>query len=201
MKAPRFQYLGASAFSASGRAPGWAPARHFVVMPPTEIAATLANLPLVLRTLLAPCDDAVLRERPAPGEWSVVEIIVHLIATDSGAFRDRIASIVAGEPTIGGFDPWAAINERDVASITLDTLLDELIVERATSVALLHGLSADDLTKTAVLEPHGTFTAGDFVYEWPFHDQDHLRQILANLQQQYLPHMGELMQNALTGNR
>jgi hypothetical protein len=170
------------------------------VSSPSDIAVTLANLPSVLRTLLAPFDDAVLRERPAPGEWSVLEIIVHLIATDSGAFRDRIASIVAGEPTIGGFDPWAAINERDTSAITLVTLLDELIAEREQSVALLNALSADDLAATAVLEPHGTFAARDFVYEWPFHDQDHLRQILANLQQQYLPHMGDLMRDALTGN-
>jgi hypothetical protein len=162
-----------------------------------EIAATLDTLPAVVRTLLDPFDAKTLRTRPEPGEWSVLEVIGHLIATDDGAFRGRIEAIVDGEPEIAGFDPWAAINERDFASMSLEPLLAELAAERATSVAFLRSLDPTKLALTAGYPGFGTFTANDFVLEWPFHDQEHLRQILANLKLRYLPGMSPGMRSAL----
>ena len=55
-----------------------------------EIAATLELLPSVVRTLLAPYDDAVLSAPPEPGEWCVRDVVGHLITCDTGAFRGRI---------------------------------------------------------------------------------------------------------------
>ena len=46
----------------------------------------------------------------------------------------------------------------------------------------------------------GTFAAGDFVFEWPFHDHKHLQQILAITKAAYLPSMTDTMRNALTGS-
>lgn len=162
-----------------------------------EIAATLESLPSVLRTLLAPIDDAALCARPEPEEWCVREVIGHLIATDTGAFSDRIAAIVAGEPVIAGFDPWAAIRERDFTQGPLPSLLDEFEDTRDRSVEFVRSLSAADLRHTADYPGFGTFAAGDFVFEWPFHDQEHLRQILAALQPRYLQPMTETMRSAL----
>ena len=95
-------------------------------------------------------------------------------------------------------DPWAAINERNFAQADLDELLDELASERRRSVEFLMSLTPGDLAKTATYGTHGVFAAGDFVHEWPFHDQDHLQQILDILKANYLPHMTEIMQNALS---
>lgn len=163
-----------------------------------EIADTLESLPAVLRTLLAPIDPEALAVRPEPEEWSVLEVVGHLIATDDGAFRGRIKAIVAREPEIAGFDPWAAINERDHASMSLESLLAELAVERAASVSFLRSLDPAVLTSTGSYPGFGEFVAGDFVLEWPFHDQEHLRQILANLELRYLPGMSPTMRSALT---
>jgi hypothetical protein len=168
------------------------------VIEPDEIAATLDTLPTVLRALLAPIDPETLRARPEPGEWSVLEVIGHLIATDEGAFGGRIGAIIDGEPEIAGFDPWVAINERDFAALSLDSLLAELAAKRVTSVAFLRSLDPAHLALTATFPGHGTFAAGDFVLEWPFHDQEHLGQILANLQLRYLPEMTSTMRSALT---
>lgn len=163
----------------------------------TDIASTLSSTPRVLQHLLQPIDPELLAARPEPGEWCVLEIIAHLIATDSDAFRQRIASIVAGEPDIAAFDPWAAINARNFAAVDLDHLLAELSAERDASATFLDSLSPSDLNKTANYGEHGVFAAGDFVHEWPFHDQDHLQQILDILKQSYLPHMTETMRTAL----
>ncbi len=163
----------------------------------SAIAATLDSTPRVLQHLLQPIDPELLAARPEPGEWCVLEVIGHLIATDRDAFRHRIASIVAGEPEIDAFDPWAAIKARDFAAVDLDQLLAELSVEREASTTFLGSLSQSDLNRTANYRKHGVFTAGDFVHEWPFHDQDHLQQILDLLKQSYLPHMTETMRAAL----
>ena len=42
-------------------------------------------------------------------------------------------------------------------------------------------MTADDLAATSAYGQHGSLAAGDFVHEWPFHDHDHLQQILAIL--------------------
>jgi hypothetical protein len=162
-----------------------------------EIANTLRSLPTVLDALLRPVDTATLRARPEEGEWCPLEVIGHLIACDSDAFRNRIIAIVDGNPRISGFDAWDAINRRDFAAEPLDSLLNELSQERSTSCELLISLGVDDLAKTATFKDGREFSANDFVHEWPFHDQDHLQQILASLKAAYLPGMTPTMRTAL----
>lgn len=163
-----------------------------------EVSATLLSLPDVLEALLTPIDDQVLRTRPVEGEWCPLEVIGHLIACDSGAFRDRIHSIVHGNGVIPSFSPWHAINERDFAAEPLGTLLDELRAERQQSAELLTALTADDLAQTGrFIDNDDDFAAGDFVHEWAFHDQDHIQQILAATKLHYLPHLTPVMYAAL----
>ena len=164
-----------------------------------DVASALAAFPKALRTLLESLDAATLTVRPEPGEWSVHEVIGHLIATDLEAFEQRIQSILDGVPEIPGFKPWAAINERDFNAVALPDLLAEFDASRSRAVPFVAGLSQDQLTLTGEYPGFGTFAAGDFVYEWPFHDHEHLQQILAITKNAYLPSMGESMRNALTG--
>jgi hypothetical protein len=164
-----------------------------------EIAATLATTPRVVRSIVAPFDDPALLARPAAGEWCVHEIVAHLITCDVGAFRDRIASLVSGSNRVAGFDAAAALAARDVTSRPLEPLLDEFESVRASSVDFVLGLRPDDLSASGEYSTHGTFTAGDFVLEWPYHDQDHIQQILANLQHRYLADMSDTMRSALLG--
>ena len=162
------------------------------------IAATLQSLPEVLRAMLGPFDHATLATRPAEGEWCPLEVIGHLIACESAAFRDRITGIVEGCQDIAGFEAWDAINARDFAAEPLDGLLQELDDERAISAELVRGLTAEELGASARFHDGREFQANDFVHEWPFHDQDHLQQILAALKLTYLPKMSPTMRDALT---
>jgi hypothetical protein len=165
-----------------------------------EIADTLELLPSVLRTLLAPYDRETLTARPAPGEWCALEVIGHLITCDGGAFRDRITAITGGADAVPPFDAAAALTERDPMGSPLDELLDDLADVRSTSVAFVRSLDAADLGASAPYGEHGTFAASDFLLEWPYHDQDHIRQILDAVQRHYLPDMTVTMRSALTGS-
>ncbi len=164
-----------------------------------EIAATLDSLPTALGILLAPHDAETLAARPEPGEWCVLEVIGHLITCDRGAFRDRIEMIAGGAGEVPRFDAGAALEARAPMNATVGELLDELAVVRAESVEFVRSLSMADLTATAPYGDHGTFAAADFVLEWPYHDQDHIRQILDAVQRHYLPHMTDTMRTALVG--
>ena len=164
---------------------------------PANVASALGAFPTVVRNLLEPLDPATLIVRPEPGEWSVHEVIGHLIATDTGAFEDRIQGILDGEPEIPGFSPWAAINERDFNAVALPDLLAEFDASRVRAAAYVASLDAQRLTLTGEYPGFGTFAAADFVYEWPFHDHEHLRQILDITKAVYLPSMSETMRAAL----
>ena len=166
---------------------------------PADVASALDAFPRALRTLLEPLDPSTLTVRPEPGEWSVHEVIGHLIATDAGAFEHRIQGILDRESEIPDFSPWAAINERDHNAITLFDLLAEFDTSRARVVPFVATLSPDQLTRSADYPGFGSFTAGDFVLEWPFHDHEHLQQIMAITKASYLPGMGDAMRTALTG--
>ena len=167
---------------------------------PADVASALEAFPAVVRTLLEPLDPATLIVRPEPGEWSVHEVIGHLIATDEGAFEQRVQGILDGKPKIPGFSPWAAINERDFNAVTLPDLLAEFDASRERVVPFVAALTDEQLTLTADYPGFGTFAAGDFVFEWPFHDHEHLQQILAITKAAYLPSMTDTMRNALTGS-
>ncbi len=162
-----------------------------------EIAATLERLPDVLGALFAGVDEDVLRTRPEPGEWCPLEVVGHLIACDGPAFTDRIASIIAGIDRLRGFDPWAAINARDFAAGPVDQLLDELRSSRIVAADFVRRLDPEQLTRTGHFGDERRFTAADFVHEWPFHDQDHLQQILAATKLAYPPSMSPDMRTAL----
>jgi len=164
-----------------------------------EIAATLDILPGALRTLLAPYGDATLAARPEPGEWCVLEVVGHLITCDRGAFRDRIQAIIDGVDEVPAFDARHALDDRDPMRSTIGELLDELTTVRADSVEFVRSLDPSTITATAPYGDHGTFAASDFLLEWPFHDQDHIRQILDAVQRHYLPHMTDTMRTALVG--
>ena len=165
-----------------------------------EIAATLESLPPALRTLLAPHDDETLRARPEPGEWCVLEVVAHIVTCDRGAFRDRIEAIAGGAGEVPRFDAGAALEARDPMGATIGELLDELEAVRAESVAFVRALDVATLGTTAPYGGHGSFAASDFLLEWPYHDQDHIRQILDAVQRHYLPHMTPSMRTALTGS-
>lgn len=113
------------------------------------------------------------------------EVIGQLITGDGPACRDRLSGIGTGELEIAPFDPATPMGGRDFNTFDLDVLLDELRAERAQSSTYVRSLQPADLERTlnyvAQAEQDRAFAAVDFANEWPFRDQNHLQQILANM--------------------
>ena len=65
----------------------------------------LARLPATLDALLSDVDDDMWRARPAPDEWSPVEIVCHLRDEETEDFGARVRVVVEGGSAFAPIDP------------------------------------------------------------------------------------------------
>jgi hypothetical protein len=136
----------------------------------------------LLRSVL---NDAAsdLRERPAPAEWSVLELLGHLVDAEtvmSGRFRWTVSQ---DEPPLLGYDQdlWVArLRHNDGQP---DDLLAVFSALRAANLQLWRRSSADDRQRVAIHAERGPES-----YEMMFrmlagHDRFHLNQMRDTLRQ------------------
>lgn len=165
---------------------------------PKAVARLLQPMPEVLHTMLAALDDELLSWRPEPGEWCIKEVIGHLIEMDTLAFADRIRLILNEEtPQIPGLDVDKIAAERRDDEQPFPHLLNEFRRERETAVTFLNQLPTDNLHRTGTFPTERHFRASDFLYEWPYHDHSHLKQISDIVQTAVWPNLSDTMQKAL----
>lgn len=164
-----------------------------------EVDAVIGQLlaaPGTIRSLLEAVPDEVLALEPAPGEWSIVQVVAHLLHADASAFRDRVRSIAGGADRLSPYDPTLDISVDGQARLVLHDLLERLTASRRESASLLRSIDPDLLERVAS-HPDGSFRAADFVEEWVYHDADHLQQILEIVKVHQLGRVGPDMRTAL----
>lgn len=158
---------------------------------PRQTAALLGTTPLILRAEFAAAPKELLRWRPAPEEWCVLEVVGHLIETEERGFAGRIRTILAEErPRLTTWDPSAVARARQDERRDPAELLAEFTGRRTSSVALVEALTATDLGRGGDHPEVGFLTVNDLLHEWIHHDANHLRQILACIQAFTWPQMG-----------
>jgi hypothetical protein len=140
----------------------------------------LAAFPAELKRQLSGLDDAALRFRPAPDEWSAVELVGHMI--DVGAlWPGRTRQMLASEnPSLPAVDP-AWVRQRDYQNKQLDFLLMALAEQRAEYVDFLRQLRPSQLARTGVHPTRGQLTVEQGIAALADHDHGHSRQIADNL--------------------
>lgn len=145
-------------------------------MEPRLAARQLARTAAAIRTL---CNDtpADPHWRPAPGKWSMVEVLCHLADEDRDDFRRRLDLTLhhPGTPWPPN-DPEGWVTQRGYASRSHADALADFLAERERSVAWLEGLGSIDLTRK-YSHPRGDLHAGDLLLSWLNHDLLHLRQL------------------------
>lgn len=136
-----------------------------------------AVAPAKLAKLLKKATPAKARKRPAPGKWSIAEIVAHLADTEFAmGWRIRV---VLGEPgsTLQPFeqDAWAAAmryEKRDPKKS-----LEQYRALREANVALLKSLAPSDWKKSAMHPERGELTVRKIVEMTAGHDLNHFAQI------------------------
>jgi hypothetical protein len=61
---------------------------------------------------------------------------------------------------------------------------------RQSSLELVSGLGLEDLNRAGEHVEVGRLAVRDVLHEWVYHDRNHLRQLLANVQARVWPAMG-----------
>lgn len=158
----------------------------------TDQVADLVQAALeAIRAEVAALPLAVLRWHPRPGEWCVKEVIGHLIEAEQRGFAGRIRIILeARDPQLQAWDQQAVARERHDCERDGQELLAEFTRLRESGIALVRGLGASDLARGGHHPKVGYLRVGDLLHEWVHHDRNHMRQMLANVQDFAWPNLG-----------
>jgi hypothetical protein len=168
-----------------------AAAHTHAALTPMEVAAVLHSTLAATAALLGALPESAGRWKPAPGEWSIKEVLGHLIETERRSFTGRIRVILASpDPQLAGWDQEAVGRERNDSDRDLRALLAEFAALRTGSIAFAGGLQPDDLRRRGHHPQIGSVSVEDLLHEWAYHDCDHLRQMQANVQSYVWPAMG-----------
>jgi hypothetical protein len=146
-----------------------------------ELIRQYADGPRLLRTALAKVPAEAMQWRPAPGKWSVHEIIVHCADSETNAHM-RIRYLVAEpDPVILGYDQdrWAVVF--DYHAHPIEPALAAIDAARANTVPLLRRLAATAWDRTGRHSESGAYDVRTWLRTYAEHLDIHVRQIERNL--------------------
>jgi hypothetical protein len=135
---------------------------------------------------LAAVDPELLTRQPAPGEWSALECLGHVVDTEADVFRARVAAIREGRD-FAAFDPDS---DGTPVERSMGQLAAELATLRAASLRAVASLDESDLDRTARHAELGLVTMRELLNEWAAHDTMHVVQAERALMQAFIPDSG-----------
>ncbi len=128
--------------------------------------------------LTAGVPDARLDYRSAPEEWTVREILAHLVDDEMYVMRTRLERIMKEDrPSLAPHDEQAWYASRNTSRDALAELLADFATQRAASLGIIDMLRASDWAREGYQPEYGIFTAEGWLARWVEHDTVHLRQI------------------------
>jgi uncharacterized damage-inducible protein DinB len=153
----------------------------------------LASTPDKVRREIAAMSPREIRTRPAPGKWSVVEILAHLEDVERIGFRGRIEAILGEEhPLLPSIDQEKRAIDRRYNHTNPKRTLESWARQRQANLKWLRTLRPAQLRRRGTHEKAGEMSVEEFVYEWAFHDLGHLKQILEVKRHGLYPRIGNM---------
>jgi len=130
-----------------------------------------------IRRTIAGLSDEQLRAPEAPGKWSIVEVLQHLVDAEL-VWSVRLRMTLAdSNPRLTGYDQdaWATrLRYRDAAPDDALALLEAL---RTANLRLLRSLTPPEWRRAAVHEERGEESIEHMVRHYAGHDLVHRRQL------------------------
>ena len=143
-----------------------------------HVIAQLASHAKTIKSLAARISSEQAHWKPAPDQWSIVEVVCHLYDEEVEDFRARLAFILHPPGQLWPpIDPQGWVTQRQYNQNDLAPKLDAFLKERQVSIAWLAGLKNPDWAAVYQL-PSGTLSAGDMANAWVGHDLLHSRQLV-----------------------
>jgi len=137
----------------------------------------LAETPGTLIALARGLTRAQLLKRPAPGKWSIHEIVCHLADAEiANAWRYR--KVLAEDEfgiTTWDQDRWASAHQYRRQDLRL--VLEQFRTLRGRNVALMKLVGRQAWSRTATHPTLGTLSAGQIIFHQVHHSANHVAQI------------------------
>jgi len=131
----------------------------------------------------------LVRWKPVPGRWCILEVINHLYNEEREDFRARLDLLLhKPDESWPGIDPVGWVTLRDYMSKDPEETLKNFLEERKKSVRWLRELDSPAWNNVYNHPVLGTISAGDLLASWVAHDFLHIRQ-LARLHWEYVSHI------------
>lgn len=148
-----------------------------------ELIATLQQTHSTLLLLVSSLSDGALDFRPAISEWSIREILAHLVDDEMYVMRTRLERMMKEvRPSLAPHEEKAWYANRNTTRDRLSELLSDFDLQRAASLGILTMLRESDWAREGYQPEYGTFTTEEWLTHWAAHDTTHLRQIESTLE-------------------
>jgi uncharacterized damage-inducible protein DinB len=151
-----------------------------VALPLDEIAAAIEPVPRRIELLCRDLSAERLRRRPGEGEWSMKEVMAHLLKVERDLFLPRLRRMVEEErPRFEPFDPDAWAAERDHREGDFAADLAAFQAARQETRAFLRSLPPEAADRIGLSGGFGPLTFGMYATHIVDHDIEHLAQLEA----------------------
>ena len=153
-----------------------------------ETRSILQTTPLRWTHLTESLSAGLFNLPPAPGEWSALDCLQHLVDTERWVFPVRVKAFIAGQdfPAFD-LDSKGEVSQSVLSAVDLST---EFATLRKDSLALLETLTPADLDRQARHAELGPVTLAEMLYEWAGHDLMHTVQSERALMQPFIQGCG-----------
>jgi hypothetical protein len=156
-----------------------------------DVLQTLRSTEIVLFAVLADQPHEALVTRPAPHEWSVVEVLCHLRDLEREVFPVRTELIRRNDNSlIEGFDQNAWAQERNYAADDPKRAADEFTLCRRKNLLMVEQIGEDELGKKARHSEFGELTLRALLADWAGSDLVHTAQLQRIRLWRYFPELG-----------
>ena len=159
-----------------------------------DVPDQLERTPEILRLLMENLSGQDARWTPAPGRYSIAEVLEHLSHVEGHCYRVRVDRILAEDrPTVEPYDQNTVYASGQYSAQDPEDSFDHFEEQRETNLELLRSLEKSSAARTGVHPEAGEFTLMELLHDWAFHDLSHIRQIaeLVRLRRNH-PNMGAL---------
>ena len=149
-------------------------------LPIPDLLKALALTPDRVAELAAGLDAATLVARPEPGEWSMKEVLAHLMELDGRLFLPRLLLMAREDrPRFDAFDPIAWGRERDRRAGRFEDDLAAFRRARAETLAYVATLPPGAGERPGLSGHFGPLTLAQYATHMADHDLEHLAQMRA----------------------
>jgi uncharacterized damage-inducible protein DinB len=117
--------------------------------------------------------------RPGPGDWSIAELVAHLVDSDLVASERMKRVIAEPEPILLNYDEIAWIHRLRSSEMPVEEAVNLFAANRHWMTRVLRGCAEDDFARSGQHSERGRMTLAELLTTYVNHLDHHLRFLYA----------------------